>query len=140
MTTFAPWLIFASTLIIFLLGAAHLVLTFRGQLLHPHDAELEAQMRVISPNLTRETTMWRAWIGFNASHSFGALLFSLIYGYFALTQAAFLIQSPFLLTVGLVLLLGYALLAKLYWFSVPLRGIVLATVFYVVALGMIWGS
>ena len=86
MTTFAPGLIFASTLIIFLLGTAHLVLTFRGQLLHPHDAELEAQMRIASPNLTRETTMWKAWVGFNASHSFGALLFSLIYGYLALTQ------------------------------------------------------
>lgn len=139
MITFAPLLISASAMIMLLLGLAHLVLTFRSQLLHPRDATLEAQMRAVSPQLTHETTMWRAWIGFNASHSFGALLFSLIYGYLALAHAAFLFASPFLLTLGLVLLLGYATLAKLYWFSVPLRGIVLAIVFYVVALGMIWG-
>ena len=25
-------------------------------------------LRAVSPVITRETTMWQAWIGFNASH------------------------------------------------------------------------
>jgi hypothetical protein len=27
--------------------------------------------------------MWKAWVGFNASHSYGAILFGLVYGYLA---------------------------------------------------------
>ena len=84
--------------------------------------------------ITRETTMWRAWVGFNASHSFGALLFGAIYGYLALAHSAFLLQSWFLLSLGLLALVAYAFLGKRYWFSVPFRGILLATALYVVAL------
>ena len=93
-----------------------------------------ARMHEVSPNLTRQTTMWKAWIGFNASHSYGALLFGAVYGYLALIHGTFLFQSPFLLGLGLVFLLGLVALGKLYWFSVPLRGIVLATALYVAAL------
>ena len=95
-------------------------------------------MMKVSPVLTHETTMWKAWIGFNASHSFGAILFGLVYGYLALAQSSFLFQSTFLLLVGLFLLAGYAFLAKVYWFSVPFRGIVLSTGLYVAALVIKW--
>ena len=77
--------------------------------------------------------MWKAWIGFNASHSYGAILFGLVYGYLAIFHAAFLFRDPFLLIVGLLLLGGYVFLGKRYWFSVPFRGIVLATALYVAA-------
>jgi hypothetical protein len=40
--------------------------------------------------------------------------------------------------LGLALLLGYVFLAKRYFFSVPLRGILLATVLYAAALIMVW--
>jgi hypothetical protein len=49
-----------------------------------------------------------------------------------------LFQSTFLLSLGLLLLGGYAFVAKRYWFSVPFRGILLATVFYVIALVINW--
>jgi hypothetical protein len=45
-----------------------------------------------------------------------------------------LFHSPFLQALGLVLLAGYASLAKLYWFSVPLRGILLSSALYAAAL------
>jgi hypothetical protein len=35
-------------------------------------------MKSISPMLTRETTMWKAWIGFNASHSSGITFIGVI--------------------------------------------------------------
>jgi hypothetical protein len=78
--------------------------------------------------------MWKAWVGFNASHSCGAILFGAVYGYLALAHGTFLFQSAFLLSVGLLMLCGYAFLGTRYWFSVPFRGIFLATVFYVIAL------
>jgi hypothetical protein len=82
--------------------------------------------------------MWKAWVGFNASHGYGAILFGAVYGYLSLVHSAFLFQSPFLLSLGLLLLGGYVFLGKRYWFSVPFRGILLATVFYVIALVINW--
>lgn len=131
-------LITASAAIILLLGLVHLLYTFRGGKLHPRDDELKARMKEVTPVLTRKTTMWKAWVGFNASHSFGAILFGLVYGYLALLHSAFLLQSPFLLSAGLLLLAGYVFLGWRYWFSVPFRSIVVATVCYVIALAMIW--
>ena len=78
--------------------------------------------------------MWKAWVGFNASHSFGALLFGAVYGYLALVHSVFLLQSSFLLALGLLALVAYAYLAMRYWFKVPFRGILVATAFYVSAL------
>ena len=130
----ASILIAASAAIIFLLGLVHLIYTFHGSKLDPRDAELKAKLMTVSPVISRETTMWRAWIGFNASHSYGAILFGAVYGYLAILHSAFLFQSWFLLAVGLLLLVGYAVLGKLYWFSIPFRGIVLAAVLYCLGL------
>jgi hypothetical protein len=123
----------ASAGVILALGVMHLWFTFTGNKLTPRDAALQARMREISPVLTRETSMWNAWVGFNASHSMGAILFGLIYGYLALMQGALLFQSAFLLAVGFLMLGGLALIAKRYWFSAPFRGICVALACYVAA-------
>jgi len=127
-------LLAAGAAIILCLGTAHLWLTFRGTALHPRDESLTARMREVTPRLTRQTTMWRAWVGFNASHSFGAMLFGLTWGYLALAQPGVLFASVFLRGLGLVLLAGYAVLGWRYWFSIPFRGIALAAALYVAAL------
>lgn len=124
----------ASAAVIFVLGALHLWYTFRGNMLHPRDLELRARLEQAPLVLTRQTTMWKAWVGFNASHSFGALLFGAVYGYLAVVHRDFLFQSRFLLSLGLLVLVAYAILGKRYWFSVPFRGILLATALYVIAL------
>ena len=124
----------ASAAIFLLLGSVHLLYTFRGGRLHPRDAGLMAKMQEVSPNLTRETTMWKAWIGFNASHSFGAMLFGLVYGYMAIAQSQVLFDSQFLTGLGLVFLAGYFFLARAFWFRIPFRGIVLSAALHVAAL------
>lgn len=133
----ASVLVAASAAVIFVLGALHLLYTFRGTKLHPRDAELRRRLEQVSPVISRETSMWKAWVGFNASHSYGALLFGAVYGYLALVHGPFLLQSRFLLSLGLLLLAGYAFLGKRYWFSVPFRGILLAAALYVGALVII---
>ena len=130
----ASLLVAASAFVILALGSIHLLYTFRGDRLHPRDAGLIVAMRAASPNLSRETTMWKTWIGFNASHSCGAMLFGLVYGYLALADPTALFGSRFLLTIGLVFLVGYCVLGWKYWFSIPFRGIAIATVLYVAAL------
>ena len=138
MNTLAPSLVAASAAIILLLGLTHLLYTFYGRKLLPRDRELQTRMQEVSPVITRQTTMWKAWIGFNASHSYGAIFFGAVYGYLALAHSAFLFQSAFLLSLGLLMLVGYGFLAKRYWFRVPLRGILLATFFYALALIVRW--
>ena len=94
----------ASAAIFLLLGLMHLLYTFRGPLLHPLDPDLTARMMTVSPVISRETTMWRAWIGFNATHSFGLILFGALYGYLALRHSSLLFHSWFLLALGFALL------------------------------------
>ena len=124
-------LIAASSAILFLLGSVHLLYTYWGPKLLPRDAGLIEAMQGAQLRLTAETTVWRTWIGFNASHSLCAILFGLIFGYLALQQPELLFRSLYLQGGGLGLLLAFVVLAKLYWFSIPFMGVSLALGCYV---------
>lgn len=80
--------------------------------------------------------MWRAWVGFNVSHSMGAILFGLVFGFLALAHGPLLFQSPFLLVVGLAMLGGFVVLGKVYWFSAPFRGISMSLACYVASIAL----
>lgn len=138
MNAIAPALIAASAAIMLLLGLMHLLYTFYGPKLLPRERELQTRMQQVSPVITRQTTMWKAWVGFNASHGYGLILFGAVYGYLALAHGDFLFQSVFLLSLGLILLFGYVFLAKRYFFRIPLRAVLLATFLYVLALIVRW--
>lgn len=131
-------LVATSAVIVGLLGTAHFILTFRGPKLLPRDRTLKAAMEATTPVITRQTTFWRAWIGFNASHSLGAVFFGLIYGYLALIHPDWLFASTFLQVVGVVTLVVYVVLAKLYWFITPLAGTSSALVCFVAGVAMMW--
>jgi hypothetical protein len=135
MNTLATSLLATSATILLLLGLTHLLYTFYGSNLLPRDPDLRTRMQQVSPVITRQTTMWKAWIGFNASHSCGLILFGAVYGYLALAHSDFLFQSAFLLWLGLIQLLGYVFLAKKYFFRIPFWGVLLATFLY--AMGLI---
>ena len=125
-----------SASIIFTLGVFHLVYTFRGPLLTPRDPALQVSMSQISPVITKETTMWRAWMGFNASHSMGLILFGLVFGFLALAHDQVLFQSPFLIVVGLAMLGGFVVLCKAYFFSAPLRGVCISLACYIASIAL----
>jgi hypothetical protein len=129
-----------SAAIIGLLGLAHLYLTFSGPQLLPRDRSLKDAMGQVSPVLTTHTTIWKMWIGFNASHSMGAILFGLSYGYLALAHGDLLFQSVFLQVLGLAMLAGFVVLAKVYWFSAPLVGCTLSLILYLISVGVAWAA
>ncbi len=120
--------------IVFTLGVVHFDYTLWGPKLRPRDPALQISMSQISPVITKETTMWRAWVGFNASHSMGLMLFGLVFGFLALAHGQLLFQSPFLLVVGLAMLGGFVVLCKVYFFSVPLAGICVSLACYVASI------
>ena len=134
----ASLLVAAGAGILGLLGTAHLVITFFGPKLLPRDPSLVERMQLVSPVITKQTTMWKAWIGFNASHSMGAMLFGLSYGYLALAHGDLFFSSIFLQLLGLAMAAGFVVLAKLYWFVTPLVGSTLSLVLYVAGLALAW--
>ena len=132
----AKVLMVLSASIAFTLGVVHLIYTFWGSSLTPRDPALQISMSQIAPVLTNETTMWRCWVGFNASHSMGLILFGLVFGYLALAHGKLLFQSPFLLVVGLAMLGGFVVLCKVYFFSGPLRGMSISLACYVASIAL----
>jgi hypothetical protein len=122
--------------IIFTLGAIHLIYTFYGLQLTPRDPALQISMSQVSPVISKETTMWRCWVGFNATHSMALLLFGLVFGFLALAHGEVLFRSPFLLVVGLAMLAGLVVLCKLFFFRVPLIGVSIALVCYVASVAI----
>ena len=124
-------LVATSAAIILILGSAHLLYTFVGPKLLPRDADLQSAMKSNAPVISKETTMWKAWIGFNASHSMGAILFGLVYGYLALLHTELLFASTYLMIVGAAMLTGLLVLGKLYWFRAPFIGIAVSLICYV---------
>lgn len=129
-------LILASCAVVIVMGTAHLALTFFSNRFEPRDAQLGQQMRIVSPVISRDTTMWQMGTGFHISHSMGPILFGLIYGYLALCQLPLLLGSTFLLALGGLTLATYVVTARVYWFKVPLRGIALALLLYLAGLGI----
>jgi len=129
-------LMVVSTSIIFTLGVVHLVYTFWGPKLTPRDPALEISMSQTSPVITKQTTVWRCWMGFNASHSMGLILFGLVFGFLALAHGDLLFHSLFLLVVGLAMLCGLVVLCRVYFFRVPLAGVSISLACYVASIAL----
>ncbi len=111
------YLYLAGALPFLVLGTAHALATPRAPAdakgLSPFDPQLAEAMTRSTLRLTRRTDMWRAWVGFNLSHSLGVLVFFL----------------PFAVVVAAV----YLRLAQRYWFRTPLLGCALSLVLFLAA-------
>jgi hypothetical protein len=119
-------LLLGAAIVIGLLGAVHLLYTFRGPKLLPRNPAVVHAMQGSALVLTKETSVWRAWLGFNASHGLGAVLFGFVFGHLALQAPALLFGSPFLQALALLVLTAWLALAWRYWFRIPFAGIALA--------------
>jgi hypothetical protein len=129
----AKYLWLSGSAIIGMLGTVHLFYMFFSNKFLPRRAELAEEMKATSPVLTKQTTMWKAWMGFNASHSSGAMFIGIINIYLAACHFDVLQNSTFLLLFNILTLGFYLWLAKRYWFKIPLRGITIALICYVTA-------
>lgn len=129
----AQFLWIAGSLIFLWLGTAHLYYTFFTNRFLAKNSETVEGMKNTHPLLTNRTTMWNAWVGFNASHSMGAIFFGVINIILA-SQYLYVLKDSFsMLLLTFVTGLFYLYLAKEYWFKIPLIGIAVAVVCYGVA-------
>ena len=116
-----------------LLGVAHLYFTFFTTNFEPHDASVKTAMEGTSPVLTKETTMWRAWVGFNASHSLGAMLLPAVYLPLTIFHFDLVQNSLWFSWLPVFVAIMFLILAKQYWFRVPLLGILISLVCFTAA-------
>lgn len=115
------------------LGIVHLLYTFFTNKFEAYDSSVTDAMKKTSLILTKETTVWDAWIGFNASHSFGAMLVAGIYIPLVIHYFEIIKQSVWFSILPVIIGLSYLVLAKKYWFKIPFVGVLISTVCFVLA-------
>lgn len=121
------YLFIAGAVPFLILGLVHVIYSVlderRPYRIAPRDPDLVERMRAGTLILTRQTTVWRAWIGFNLSHGLGIVLFAgiLIHGA-ALHFDAVRSAAPELLFAAPVIASLYFLMSLRYWFRIPAIG------------------
>jgi len=115
------------------LGLIHFIYTFTTKKFNAYDSSVTDAMKGTSLIITRETTVWDAWVGFNASHSLGAMLVAGFYIPLTLFHFDLLQQSLWFSVLPVVIGLSYLILAKRYWFKIPFVGILISTICFVAA-------
>lgn len=123
--------------IFLLLGALHGILTLRDlkdpRTFTPRDPELRKAMQQASIAIHPTTNLWKAWMGFNLSHSLGLVLFGGAFLYVGICAPAAFDASALLQGCAVGVSAIYLVLALLFWFSKPAIGAGLALACFVVA-------
>ena len=129
----AQFLIIIGSSIFGLLGTVHLIYTFFTNKFNAFDPSVTVAMKNTSPILTKQTTIWYAWIGFNASHSLGAMIVAAFYIPLAVFNFEIISESLWYSTLPIIIGCSYLVLAKKYWFKIPFYGILISTICFIVA-------
>lgn len=132
------YLMIIGSSILVLLGSLHLYYTFFTDKFMSKQIKTFELMKQDSPILTKETTMWKAWIGFNASHSLGAIFIGLVNIIISLECFEFYQKSCGLLLLNNLTICFFLFLAKKYWFKVPLIGVLISAFCFTIASIIIW--
>lgn len=132
MLELSRYLFLAGAMPFVVLGLAHAVATPRtpaqARGLSPRDPALRDAMVHDSLLLTRRTNVWLAWVGFNLSHSLGAVLFGAVVVLIGRNQATFQAQAALFLPLAILVSGIYLVLAIRYWFRTPIVAITLSSV------------
>ena len=130
MSELSRYLFLAGAVPFLVVGAAHaaatpLVVTDRKGL-SPTDAGLADAMARSRVRLTKRTNMWLAWVGFNLSHSLGAVAFGAFVLVIGMNRVSFAQQATVAVPLSLLVSAAYLCLAVKYWFRIPIVGCVLS--------------
>lgn len=127
----AKFLWITGSLIMGTLGTIHMIYTFFSDKFLPRDGKLAETMDKVSPVLSDQLTMWKAWIGFNGSHSSGIMFIAIINCFLAFNYFQVLQKSHFYFVLNIITLTFYVFLAARYWFVKPLIGASITLACYV---------
>lgn len=141
MPELSRWLFLAGALPFLFLGAAHALAT---PLVHsdrkgltPRDPALPGAMAASTVLLTRRTDMWLAWVGFNLSHSLGAITFGLFVLVVGRSQESFVGQATLCVPLATAVAAVYVAIGMKYWFRAPIAGCAISLVCFAMS-WMLW--
>lgn len=119
------------SIVIALMGSIHLRITFFSDKLYPRNKKLVDEMNVSPLVLTERLTMWKSWVGFNATHSSGVIFIGVINFYLAVNYFEILRSDRFIAVFTILTIGFYAWVAKKYWFKTVVAGILTAWICFV---------
>ena len=100
--------------------------------LEPGDAAAATAMKATNPVLTKRVNFWDGWIGFNAIHGLGIVLFAGTYLLLGVGHMSWLRDSRALTWVPVAAGGAYLSLRR-YWFRTPIIGLSIATACFLAA-------
>lgn len=123
-----------------LLGTAHARITpltpTESKGLSPRDPAYRESMTEQTMLLTRRTNLWLAWVGFNLSHSLGAVVFGVVVLLVGRTATAFRVNAPIFIPLAIVVSGFYLAIGLRYWFRTPIIGIIISSACFVLSGGL----
>ena len=127
-------LIVTGAAVLVLLGIGHVVFTLQskptGGPMMPLNSSVREAMLIesglgLAPNV--QSTLYRAWVGFNLSHSLGVIAVGAVLVWHAIAENGAAIDEPWFVALALGPV-AYLVLAVTYWFDKPRNAIAFATV------------
>ena len=131
------YLFLAAGVVFVLLAVTHVVLTpqrtdeHRG--LAPAEQAVAESMARARVRLSDSMDMWRAWVGFNLSHSLGVGFLGLTILLIGRTSTSFAYNAALFLPLAIAASLAYLAIALVYWYRGPVIGVGAAVVLLVSA-------
>lgn len=123
-----------------LFGALHGALTLRDlkrpRAFTPRDPALRQAMQQSSIGLHPSVNLWRAWLGFNLSHSLGLVLFGAVYLYIGVVEPNVFASSRLIQAVAVLVSAIYVVLSLKFFFFRPAIGTAIGLVCFLVAAGL----
>src|SRR3954447_752512 len=127
MDEISRWLFLLGAVPYVVLGLAHAFATpltlEQRKGLSPRDAAYAAGMADQTLLITRRTNLWLTWIGFNMSHSLGAVLLGAVVLLVGRNAASFAFNAAVFVPLAAVVSATYLVLGVRYWFRTPIAGI-----------------
>lgn len=135
MVELSRYLFLSGALPFVVLGIAHALATpltlEESKGLSPRDLAYRQSMAEQTVLLTRRTNLWLTWVGFNLSHSLGAVLFGVVVLLVGRSPAAFAANWPAFVPLAIVVSGVYLAIGLRYWFRTPIVGIIISNTCFV---------
>lgn len=133
----AQILVILGASIFLILGILHGVLTLQDlrdpRTFTPPDPALRAAMQESSIAIDPHTNLWKAWLGFNLSHSLGLVMFGGTFLTIGLFYFSAFAQILWLQICALFISAAYLLMSLKFWFYKPAIGSGIGIVCFVLA-------
>jgi hypothetical protein len=109
------------------MGTGHMLLTLRDvwkpRAFTPTDESVRLAMQGAQLRFNRRLNLWEAWLGFNLSHSMGAMMFGGALLFAAQFHLDAFLESTVLQTVAVLIPILYLVVGIRFWFWGPVLGV-----------------